>query len=817
MDKVRIIEHIIKCWNEYGIKYAVGSGIEDYPLAIGRDIDIFINKQELEIAFSLAIEELMKLQFTVVSPIKCPWKIRQIFALADDCQIQIDLFYDGFLWGPVRIIDRIEPIYRIGPFKVDPWVSWVKRVLIKVLIGKVPDGVWLYPYEEEIVKMRCSYFFGKRLCRELLEILKSQDIKRIKILAPYLRIAIIFRWFLYHPLKAIWESFRWFWKKLRPYFYQNLSPIVAFVGPDGVGKTSLIQKIKFRNSFFLPPVIRHWRPGILPRLSTLIGRQEPPSDQTIPPQRKPGKGYWLRLLYYTLDFWLGRFRDNCDSRTLKPILYDRYFIDNYVDPVRYGFSSNCGIKLLYRLLPKPDLVILLYDKPECIYKRKPELPIEEIERQLNQWLKLAAEGYVDVILPVDRPPEELAKDVEFLIIKTFFKKHEARNNVSVDHELMWLKKVLYAGSDEDTNKPKSSFLHLALPDGRGYLLPLNSRKASVAGLSIYSPQKLKARVLKGLLKVGLQLGMAQHLLPKVNIDLRELEEHLTNVFGERNFSLAISLGTPGPHRKPVIQVMNQEGKVLGYVKVGWNEETQRLVQNEVRMLQYLKGRKLPFLVPQILYAGEWQGHFICVQSPPPQHISPASQEWSLLYEEALKAIASLSLKHQCLMESAFWKRLSNRIARMEDGYFRHAVERFMERVLSRWGDKEVAFHPAHGDFAPWNAFLVSDNLYLYDWEYASDCAPAGYDLFHFVVQQGWLVKGKKPGEILDEVKENLYQAQSYRQFIGMHESLWTATFELYLLERMVFEFEIQKKNLKDYHLFLLKLFELFTSYALKWE
>ena len=370
-----------------------------------------------------------------------------------------------------------------------------------------------------------------------------------------------------------------------------------------------------------------------------------------------------------------------------------------------------------------------------ILRRKQEVPLEEIKRQRKAYRDLAAKLPNAFLIDGSLSPEEVALQAGEIILEYMHQRYISQRNIWFPkirdkEEGEYIQKTLGARFSKNS-KP---FLYLSLPDGRSYLLPLNSRKASVNGLSIYVPQKNKAKLLKNAFKIGLISGFARFCVPKINLDFRKLEELLAEIFSCRDLSLAVSLGTPGYYRKPVIQVMNKEGKILGYVKIGWNEKTQNLLKNEVLILKRLQEKNFPFLVPRIIFNEKWDEYYLCVQSAPLEKFNPAPQNWNSIYEEAVKGMASFNLKHLLLEESNFWENLSKRVNQIKNTYWRYTIERYMEKILNCC-NQPIAFHLAHDDFAPWNAFLVNGNLYLYDWEYASEEMPAGYDIFHFTVQK----------------------------------------------------------------------------------
>jgi adenylate kinase len=65
------------------------------------------------------------------------------------------------------------------------------------------------------------------------------------------------------------------------------------------------------------------------------------------------------------------------------VLGERYFPDVLVQPERYGFAVPYWLmRAASRLVPKPDLIVLLEDEPDVIHARKPELLPQRIAELL---------------------------------------------------------------------------------------------------------------------------------------------------------------------------------------------------------------------------------------------------------------------------------------------------------------------------------------------------------------------------------------------------------------------------------------------------
>lgn len=425
--KIEIYANIARQWNAAGLVYAVGHGVEQYPSRAGRDIDVYLPRIQVPLAAKIARDVLVQYGFTTCIPQKDAWGKVSVYGFRYNYieDIEIDLAFQGFAWGPLQVIRRICSSHNIGPFKVDPWISFVKRVVTRALLGDPPKDIWMFPWEEHVARDECTKIFGAELTEALLNALKEKDSAEIAELAPSLRRTLVVRAFLRQPLSAISGSFRWVIREVRPYLVST-APVVAVLGPDEIDRSKILQRIRFENSFLFRPVIRRYGPNVLPQIGDFrfgTGRDVSRlAGARI--QNWIGKlRHWLRLTYVSLDFLLNRFRDNWVTNTNRAVIYDGYLLDAYVEPPRFGFSSNVGIRTLWRRWLKPDLSIVLVETPEQVQTRNPEVDTEALSRQIEEWKRLREMGDVDVLLEVNAPPEEIARRIERLIKESFVRKH----------------------------------------------------------------------------------------------------------------------------------------------------------------------------------------------------------------------------------------------------------------------------------------------------------------------------------------------------------------------------------------------------------
>jgi hypothetical protein len=233
-----------------------------------------------------------------------------------------------------------------------------------------------------------------------------------------------------------------------------------------------------------------------------------------------------------------------------------------------------------------------------------------------------------------------------------------------------------------------------------------------------------------------------------------------------------------------------DGSILGYVKVGWNEQTNTLVHNEAKILRRL-GDALPrsFTLPTLLHEGQCDGRLLCVMSPPAAKTSAAPQVLTLQHLGIQRELAALHTSWTSLKASRFRADLLQHIAAVQHPYYRHVLHQGV-CVAEAWlGEQPLPFHLSHGDFTPWNTRSLKQHLFLFDWEYSAAERPPGYDLFHFAVQTGLLLRQEPLGRISQSILSIAWQTQWFMQYLdhlGISHSAARPLFLLYLLERLAF-------------------------------
>jgi thymidylate kinase len=211
---------------------------------------------------------------------------------------------------------------------------------------------------------------------------------------------------------------------------------VVLIGPDGSGKSTVADGLQqLLAPLFSKPRYYHGHFGILPRLrdlARLINFRKPgdsgpeeASSSTIPGEARGGRLRSLTyLLYYTLDYFLGHAIMFSARGKGELIVFDRYYYDYLIQPDMT--LSDPLLSSLMRLVPQPDVVVYLKNKPATIHQRKPELSLQELARQGAVCTQILSRlGPAGHTVETGGTPEDTVR----LVVQVLMKKMADRNRV----------------------------------------------------------------------------------------------------------------------------------------------------------------------------------------------------------------------------------------------------------------------------------------------------------------------------------------------------------------------------------------------------
>lgn len=241
---------------------------------------------------------------------------------------------------------------------------------------------------------------------------------------------------LQHPGQFLSNLITFLWTFWGNYLRSNTGFSVGFTGPDGSGKTTVIDLLLER----LAPVFRtahkyyHFRPALFGNLGEVAHsaglKKEVDRDYSKP--HRGGKTGTLsslaRLLYYSLDYIVGYYvKVKTVTRITRIVIFDRYYTDIICDSRRSRIYLN--YKFLYGFgklfIPSLDYNILLTASTDTILARKKELDEEGI-RMINEKIDYLADkkGYKKILN--EQTPEVAVAEILSYIFKNQHKKNLRR-------------------------------------------------------------------------------------------------------------------------------------------------------------------------------------------------------------------------------------------------------------------------------------------------------------------------------------------------------------------------------------------------------
>jgi Phosphotransferase enzyme family len=247
-------------------------------------------------------------------------------------------------------------------------------------------------------------------------------------------------------------------------------------------------------------------------------------------------------------------------------------------------------------------------------------------------------------------------------------------------------------------------------------------RLGVKALSLSLAGGLGGAVLRGRVHVSAPAGAST------------IESHLKEVL-EQDLQLSMYLGPARANRKPVLQLLTEDGETAAFAKIGVNPLTCRLVRAEHdSLLQLGRAGLSEITIPRVLHFDSWQGLDVLVLSPLPAWLPPRPLSSARLTAAMTELAHVAGVQTGPLLGSRYLQTLRSRLVDADQGAEQAALHDALDTLAARAGDEVLTFGSWHGDWSPWNMASTSQGLLVWDWERFTCCAPLGFDALHYRLQ-----------------------------------------------------------------------------------
>ncbi|MFT4801430.1 MAG: thymidylate kinase [Flavobacteriaceae bacterium] len=442
-----IFENLIKDFNNEGFKYFILRNYEALPQKnSSKDVDIIIEPGSYELASKLLKNILIKNKISNFKVVKYE-RVSCCFGIdiANNFSIHIDLI-EGYLSKGFEVFDFEELYNQTEVYKnfnvLNSSYDAIMLLYYKVIGTKQLKEQYkrkistIYKKEGQVIDVTIKRTLNKRSSDLIISALEKNAFDDIVENADKMSRSSKNRVFVKKPLKTTLNVIKFLFEKfyriiICPRKFQNF---ISVQGADGTGKSTfiegLVKAIAFYNvSEVSKSHVYHHRPTILPNLGS-VGEKakfmKEDKDFTNPHRAKPS-GFivsCIRMTYYWLDYVIGvPVKLRKDVQFDRFTIYDRYIYDFLIDPHRSRINLPYWLRKLFtNMVIQPRIVFVLLADAETIYKRKQELTIDEINRQLGEFSKLAKTHKRFVVINASKSPEDMVTEAMKVIINNFTEK-----------------------------------------------------------------------------------------------------------------------------------------------------------------------------------------------------------------------------------------------------------------------------------------------------------------------------------------------------------------------------------------------------------
>lgn len=418
----RAFRRALALLDEAGIAYAVLNGYERLYAAGGMgggDLDCIVDPAAVPgRAAALLLENARRIGVDVISWEGSPNNYIALAAKERDIGAYVawlDL-HPGYERNGRRLFSAAEVLASRRRY-ADVWIPAPEvefaYYLVKKLLGdrlgeleaqRVTDR---FDVDPAACERRLADLWSPDDARLVAAAARSGDWQPVLGQLPRLRAALLARFARRHPTQVARARMAGVLRRVRRARAPRRSLHLVLLGPDGVGKSTVIEGLTAELAPLFPDGIE---------MDTVAGLRSRPNAAVGRPHDKTPRGlvgsvakamYWL--LYYSPGY---RVNIRMPRHGAALHLSHRYLVDALVDPKRYRYAGpRWLLRLVWRLAVKPDLVILLDAPPATIQARKREVAPEETARQCVAYRSTVAALPNGRIVDASRPVAEVVASV----------------------------------------------------------------------------------------------------------------------------------------------------------------------------------------------------------------------------------------------------------------------------------------------------------------------------------------------------------------------------------------------------------------------
>jgi thymidylate kinase len=415
-----MIRTFIKYLDKNSIKYAVTNGYEDLlrNILLEHDVDILFKKKDF-----LIIEEILENfceinGFQIVQIYHQEVYAKNIFIYNSKTQELLSLDIYGKLHKNNFVYFTEEEIFNnIITYKdiniLVPYQEFTHYLLKKISKNELKKEVFNYLkkifYKDSL---NCSTVLEDHLIETgkiIVESFKNNDFSTL--LKEQNNILLDIKTSSPSILYWLQDKVRFFKRIFMP---TGIS--IAFLGPDGSGKTTIIDSLLVAHLPFRRVDYFHLKPIYTSNKTNTI--------TSNPHEFKPYNSIksYIKLMYFFCQYNLGWIKNIVPLKIRSSfIIFDRYFDDLIVDSKRYRYGGGSfAAKFCSAFIKKPSLYFVLITDAKIIYQRKQEVSFEELENQVKKYKSLVDnKRYFEI--DVKESPNLIVKKVQKILME---KMHE---------------------------------------------------------------------------------------------------------------------------------------------------------------------------------------------------------------------------------------------------------------------------------------------------------------------------------------------------------------------------------------------------------